>query len=41
MGRVMENVNGGLSLSEGFMAAIGRKDQETDHYVRWGLRYFG
>ena len=31
---IMENANGELSLSEGFVVAIGRKDQETDCYVR-------
>ena len=37
----MEDTNGGLSLSKGFMVAIARKIQEIDHYDRWGLGSFG
>lgn len=36
----MENENGGLSLSEVSMEAIGRKNQESWNYDRWGLGDF-
>ena len=36
----MENENGGLSLLEGFMEAIGKKNKEIKNYDRWELGDF-
>ena len=36
----MEDANGRLSLLEGFMEAVGRKNQELGIYVEWRLGYF-
>ena len=37
---VMEDANGGIFLSKGFIEAIRNKIQETLNYDKWGLGDF-